>query len=238
MHISKKIPFLMSVLVLSIVIYACDEGTVRLEEYAVEGIDISRYQGTVDWHAVAANGFAFAFIKATEGEAYQDPVFCKNWDNARQAGLKRGAYHFFQPEVPAEKQAQNFIQTVEMEYGDLPPVLDIEASDEYPKEFIVERIKAWLYLVELEYSIRPIIYTHFKFYNKYIAGNFDEYPIWIAKYGYRPPPLGGKKQWTFWQYGNKGRIEGVDALVDLNIFNGSLQDLEQFCLGPNALLSE
>lgn len=228
----------MSIFVLSLVIYACEEGTVRLEDYAVEGIDVSRYQGVVDWRIVAGQGFSFAFIKATEGEQYQDPNYCNNWDNARQAGMKRGAYHFFQPGVPAEKQADNFINTVEMEYGDLPPVLDIEITSDLPKEVIVERIKAWLYLIELEYSIRPVIYTHFKFYNKYIAGNFDEYPIWIAKYGSRPPPLGGKKQWTFWQYGNKGSIEGVEGMVDLNVFNGNQQDLEQFCLGPNALLSE
>ncbi len=230
---------LLFILCLSAVAFSsCDEETTRLEAYAIEGIDVSRYQGKVAWSEVAFEGFRFAFIKATEGVAYSDPQFCDNWEGARAAGLKRGAYHFFLPDVAGEKQAANFINTVEMEYGDLPPVLDIEITGDLPKEIIVQRIKAWLYLVELEFSIRPIIYTHFKFYNKFIAGHFDEYPIWIAKYGNRPPPLGGSKRWTFWQYGNKGRIEGIRGPVDFNVFHGNYQDLEQLCLGPNALLSE
>ena len=123
-----------------------------------------------------------------------------------------------------------------MQYGDLPPVVDVEVDEGMTREEVAKQLKMWLYLVELRYSIRPIIYTHYKFYNKFIVGEFDKYPIWIAKYGGEAPRLGGQARWWFWQYGNKGRIKGIDGYVDFNVFYDSREELEKICLS-GAMLS-
>jgi lysozyme len=214
----------------------CEGDTERLSSYAVHGIDISRHQSKVNWDAVAAEGLSFAFVKATEGRRHADTFYCRNWTEMQRVGIKRGAYHFFRPSIDATEQANNFIANVDMQYGDLPPVVDVEVDDDMPRDVVAKQLKMWLYLVELRYSIRPIIYTHYKFYNKFIAGEFDKYPIWIAKYGGEAPRLGGQARWWFWQYGNKGRIKGIDGYVDFNVFYDSREELDKICLS-GAMLS-
>ena len=214
----------------------CESDTERRSDYAVQGIDLSHFQSRVKWDDVAAEGISFGFVKATEGRGHVDSLFCRNWDEMRRVGIKRGAYHFFRPSIDGAEQAQNFIRAVDLTYGDLPPVVDIETDDDLPREVVVEQLKAWLYWVEMQYSIKPIIYTHYKFYNKFIAGEFDKYPIWIAKYGGEPPRLGAGVKWWFWQYGNRGKLKGVDGYVDLNVFHGSREELETICLS-GAMLS-
>ena len=213
----------------------CDGDTERLGGYAVHGIDLSHYQAKINWDTVAREGIAFAFVKATEGRQHLDKKYCENWLEMKRVGIKRGAYHFFRPAIDAAEQARNFTRTVDMEYGDLPPVVDVEEDDNMSREQVIERLKTWLYLVEMEYSIRPIIYTHYKFYNQYIVGEFDKYPIWIAKYGDAPPRL-GSAQWMFWQYGNRGVLKGIEGYVDFNVFRGTQEDLEKICLS-GAMLS-
>jgi lysozyme len=214
----------------------CEGDTERLSSYAVHGIDISRHQSKVNWDAVAAEGISFAFVKATEGRRHADTFYCRNWAEMQRVGIKRGAYHFFRPSIDAKEQADNFISTVDMQYGDLPPVVDVELDEDMPRDEVAKQLKMWLYLVELRYSIRPIIYTHYKFYNKFIAGEFDKYPIWIAKYGGEAPRLGGQARWWFWQYGNKGKIKGIDGYVDFNVFYDSREELDKICLS-GAMLS-
>ena len=223
-------------LLLTLAFGACESDTERLKGYEVHGIDLSHYQSNVKWDVVAAQGISFAFVKATEGRRHTDSLFCQNWEQMQRFGIKRGAYHFFRPSIDGELQARNFINSVEMSYGDLPPVLDIEVDEDLPREVVVRQMKAWLYWVELEYSIKPIIYTHYKFYNKFIAGEFDKYPIWIAKYGGEPPRLGAGVKWWFWQYGNRGKLDGIDGYVDFNVFHGSRDELERVCLS-GAMLS-
>jgi lysozyme len=225
--------FIISVLFLAT---GCEGDTERLSGYAVHGIDISRHQSKVNWDAVAAEGISFAFVKATEGRRHSDTFYCRNWAEMQRVGIKRGAYHFFRPSIDAKEQANNFIATVDMQYGDLPPVIDVEVDEDVPREELAKQLKMWLYLVELKYSIRPIIYTSYKFYNKFIAGEFDKYPIWIAKYGGEAPRLGGQARWWFWQYGNKGRVKGIDGYVDLNVFYDSREELDKICLS-GAMLS-
>ena len=226
---------LLVISLLAITLYGCDSDTERMEGYEVHGIDLSHYQSKISWDSVAAQGIAFAFVKATEGRQHLDKKYCENWQEMKRVGIKRGAYHFFRPTIPAEEQARNFMNVVDMQYGDLPPVLDVEVDENLSREEVVKGIKDWLYLVEMEYSIRPIIYTHYKFYNKFIAGEFDKYPIWIAKYGGEAPRL-GSVQWTFWQYGNRGILRGVEGHVDFNVFKGSHEELEKICLS-GAMLS-
>jgi lysozyme len=233
----KKNIFILFISTTLILATGCESDTERMSGYAVHGIDLSRHQSKVNWDAVAAEGIHFAFVKATEGRRYSDTFYCRNWSEMKRVGIKRGAYHFFRPSIDPKEQADNFIAAVDMQYGDLPPVVDVEMDDDMPREEVSKQLKTWLYLVELKYSIRPIIYTHYKFYNKFIAGEFDKYPIWIAKYGSSEAPrLGGAARWWFWQYGNKGKVKGIDGYVDLNVFYDSKEELDKICLS-GAMLS-
>jgi lysozyme len=232
----KKNIFILFISSALILATGCEGDTERMTSYSVHGIDLSRHQSKVNWDAVAADGINFAFVKATEGRRHSDTFYCRNWAEMKRVGIKRGAYHFFRPSIDPKEQADNFIANVDMQYGDLPPVVDVEVDDDMPREEVAKQLKTWLYLVEIKYSIRPIIYTHYKFYNKFIAGEFDKYPIWIAKYGGEAPRLGGSAKWWFWQYGNKGKINGIDGYVDFNVFYSTKEDLESICLS-GAMLS-
>ena len=140
--------------------------------------------------------------------------------------------------VSAAKQAKLFTEWVELDYGDLPPVLDIEVLDGVSKIDLISGVRKWLFTVEIKYNIKPIIYTNIKFYNKYLAGHFDDYPVWIARYNDREPRLACGRDWNFWQYGNTGRIPGIKGNVDFNVFKGSILELEEMGLAPKAVLSD
>lgn len=209
---------------------SCNPETKRMLEYDIHGIDVSHYQADINWDSIAAQNISFAFVKATEGETFKDSLYNSNWPEIKRVNIKRGAYHFFRPSLSVYKQAKNFMDHVVLEVGDLPPVLDVEVDDGASEELVVFRIKTWLEMIEHHYKIRPIIYTNITYFNEYIAGNLDEYPIWIARYSYDEPRLAFNKQWDFWQYGNRGRLNGIDGDVDFNVFNGNLERLESFCL--------
>lgn len=226
-----------SIICLIVLFYACKHQTVRLEGYEIHGIDVSHYQSKIDWRRIAQQDIHFAFVKATEGVSIVDSLFCENWQAITDAGLKRGAYHFFHPTVSGEEQAQQFIDLVEMEYGDLPPVLDVEVLGNVSKVQLITEMRDWIFLVEIHYNIKPIIYTNLKFYNKYLAGHFEDYPLWIARYNTRKPRLASGRNWQFWQYGNQGRIDGIYGNVDFNVFSGTHNDLEDMCLAPKPILS-
>ena len=229
--------FLYGLLLLGL-LFACDEPTHRMEGYAVHGIDVSHYQKQIDWPRIAEQDIHFAFVKATEGLTYQDSLFCRNWDGMAAAQIKRGAYHFFRPSVSAYDQARNYMHWVNMEAGDLAPVLDVEVLDGVSKVTLIAQMHTWLYLVEINYGIKPVIYTNLKFYNRYLAGHFKDYPLWIARYNTRTPTLACGREWDFWQYGSKGRLEGIEGNIDFNVFRGSPEALEQYCVQPTVVLSD
>ncbi|MEO1514544.1 MAG: GH25 family lysozyme [Bacteroidota bacterium] len=216
---------------------ACRSTTERLEGYSVHGIDVSHYQSDIDWPELSRQDLHFAFVKATEGESLADHRFNTNWKGAREAGLRRGAYHFFRPDVPGLKQALQFIRNVDLQLGDLPPVLDIEVDGKVSDIVTVNRIRSWLQIVEKHYQVRPIIYTNLKYYNRYIAGNFDDYQVWMARYHTVAPSVTHGQRWTFWQYGNRGRIKGIEGDVDLNVFNGNLRELDALGYGSSPAVS-
>ena len=216
---------------------SCSDETRRFRQYAVHGIDVSHYQSYIDWDKVAKQDVHFAFIKATEGESFQDTMFDRNWLALDEVNLKRGAYHFFRPTLSATDQAENFADLVTLETGDLPPVLDVEVMDGVSKVELINGIRTWLYLTEIKFGIKPIIYTNLKFYYKNLAGHFDDYPVWIARYSNWKPKLPAQKEWEFWQYGNKGRIAGINGDVDFNVFNGTIQDLDKLCFVAPGVLS-
>ena len=220
-----------------LLLHSCEHETNRLENYEVQGIDVSHYQSRIYWDSVISDGFSFAFVKATEGATVHDSLFCNNWDEMKRVGLRRGAYHFFRPRTSSLDQAENFMYWVELNPGDLPPVLDVEVLDEVSKAQLLAGVTSWLYQIELHYHVKPIIYTNLKFYNRYLAGHFPDYPIWIARYNWRQPVLANGRDWQFWQYGNKGSAAGIKGFVDFNVFKGSLEDLDSLCVPATAALS-
>ena len=198
-----------------------------MEGFEVHGIDVSRYQGVIDWKLVEQQDIDFVFIKATEGNTLRDTQFHTNWNALSENRMRRGAYHFFRPTVDAVAQANNFTKVVKIKKGDLPPTLDIEVLDGVSKSELITSVKSWLAVVESKYGCKPIIYTNMKFYNEYLAGHFDDYPLWIARYNSQlSPKIEGNQNWDFWQYGNRGKLEGIKGDVDFNVFRGDLLDLE------------
>lgn len=224
--------YILSISILVSVFYSCQYETQRLKNFEVHGVDVSHYQSRISWDTVAQQSIHFAFVKATEGEFFVDSLFCHNWSEIRRVGMKRGAYHFFRPTLSPEYQFNNFAKMVDLHTGDMPPVLDVEVIDEASKVELITKVRTWLYLAEIRYRIKPILYSNQKFYNRYLAGHFDDYPIWIARYSNQTPSLAYERSWHFWQYGNRGRIRGVDGFVDFNVFGGSLADLDQLCWNP------
>jgi lysozyme len=194
------------------------------EKYAVHGIDVSRYQQLIAWDAVKEMrvkniSIKFAFIKATEGIGNADPQFRRNWKRSKDAGVIRGAYHFFIASKDGMMQAQNFIETVDLQPGDLPPVLDIEQLNGATGAALKKEVKQWLLTIENYYGVTPIIYTNVDFYKQYLGSEFDKYMLWAAHYyEYNQPRIG--RNWSFWQHSDEGRVNGIVSKVDFNVFNG------------------
>ena len=202
-------------------------------EYNVHGIDISHYQGGIDWAELHKNKdtdfpLRFIFMKATEGGDLADATFVQNFDSAKAYGFVRGAYHFFNPSSDARKQAEFFIRNVQLKPGDLAPVLDVETKGKN-KADLQRSVKTWLDVVEAHYGVKPILYTSYKFKENYLSdAAFDEYPYWIAHYYVDSVRYRG--HWEFWQHTDIGEVPGIEGDVDLNVFNGTLQDLSNYTL--------
>jgi lysozyme len=193
--------------------------------YKKYGIDVSYAQGKIDWQKVRSMQedsvrISFAFIKATEGLLTVDPYFKRNWREAPKVGIVCGAYHFLRPTKSGAWQARFFLQNVKMESGDLPAVADIERLDGTTPETMRKELKAFVKQVELKTGVKPIIYTNISFYNDYLAGYFDDYPLWIAHY-YQPKlKIDRNKQWRFWQHSDMAKVNGIGHVVDFNVFKG------------------
>ncbi|OOQ59588.1 glycoside hydrolase family 25 protein [Mucilaginibacter pedocola] len=193
--------------------------------YQIHGIDVSYAQGKIDWHRVKAMEedsvkVGFAFIKATEGLMLVDSYFKRNWREAPKAGITCGAYHFFRPKKSGLWQARFFLQNVTIERGDLPAVCDIEVLDGTSPAAMRKELKEFLRFVENKTGVKPIIYTSISYYRDYLQGYFDGYPLWIAHY-YQPKlKLGGSTAWHFWQHSDKARVNGINHVVDFNVFKG------------------
>lgn len=202
--------------------------------YTVHGIDVSKYQGFIQWPEVAnmrvgTVQLRFAFIKATQGKSRLDHRFSRNWEEAKTAGILRGAYHFFEPGVDGDEQANKFLEHVPLQSGDLPPVLDVEQIGRTPVKLLQDRVAQWIKRVEERYGIQPIIYTNADFYTRYLAGRFDDYPLWVAHYFAPDRPRIGRA-WSFWQHSETGLVNGIRGRVDFNVFNGSYAQLMSMTL--------
>lgn len=210
-------------------------GTCIPDGFTVHGLDISHHQGDIDWSAVqplqhADMPIQFVFIKATEGGDHRDPLFATNFANARSHGFVCGAYHFYNPDTDPIRQADFFIQNVTLAKGDLPPVIDIEVKPSRSQQAVFyAQLATFLYRLEAHYGVRPIIYTSYKYKERYLnREEFDRYPLWIAHYHVERLKYQG--EWSFWQHSDRATIPGIPEKTDLNVFNGSYKELLKLTL--------
>ncbi len=208
------------------------------EGYEIHGIDISHYQGDIDWEQlknamIQGCPVRFVIIKSTEGASSIDENFRSNFNQSRDYGFIRGVYHFWSNKSTAREQAYFFLDKVHLTDGDLPPVLDIEHKPEDKSVEDFQRdVLTWLHIVEDRYHAKPIIYTYYKFKEDYLSAPvFDDYPYWIAHYYVDKVQYKGK--WKFWQHTDAGKLPGIKGYVDFDIYNGSYYDLRHLCIGAN-----
>lgn len=200
----------------------------------IQGIDVSQWQGDINWRAARAAGVRFAYIKATEGGDYVDPNFRRNWDEAKAAGIARGAYHFVYWCRPANQQALWFMLNVPADPTALPPVLDVEWNTHShtcphrptPAQAL-KKIKVLLMAMEAYTGKQPIIYTDPVFYREVLKGKLDGYRFWLRSVNAEPHKVYPGRPWTFWQFTTTGHVPGIQGDVDRNSFNGSVEAWNQ-----------
>ena len=203
-------------------------GVAAAHQYPIHGIDISRWQGEIDWTAVKAAGTRFVYMKATEGGDHVDPTFRRNWEGARRAGIARGAYHFVFWCRPAHEQAVWFKQQIPNDPDALPPVLDVEwnghsrtCPQKIDRELAREKIALMLTELEQLTGKKPVIYTDITFHREVLEGQFNNYPYWIRSTAALPETRYNNRPWAFWQFTTTGRVPGIRGDVDRNAFFGS-----------------
>jgi len=208
----------------------CASGTVT------KGIDVSYYQGSINWTTVANAGIKFAFIRVSDGTGFHDPKFASYWSGAANAGIIRGAYQFFRPAQSVSGQANLLISALGGHYtpGDLPPVLDVEDAGGESAATVASKIRQWVDQVKQTLGVDPIIYTGKYFWRDQVGGptSFAGNPLWIAQYTSLCPDLPSPwTRWTFWQNTETGSVPGISGQMDLDQFNGTLADLQAFANG-------
>lgn len=221
---SSWLKYTLSVLLLTVVAgISCAQVTVNgsSANLIYDGIDVSSYQKDIDWSATAKDkNIKFVYVKATEGATYRSRHYQYNIENARQHGIHVGAYHFFRPNVPVEKQFRNFTSVVKKEDQDLIPLIDVEVrGNNLTVKALVDSVLAFADKLEDYYGCKPMIYTGHAFYNSYLSGKIPGYPLFIARYSKVEPRLTGGANWVLWQFSEKGVIAGIDHAVDLCRFN-------------------
>ncbi len=207
------------------------------QNYEVHGVDVSHYQGTIDWETLSQQNLDFAVIKATEGSTHIDDRFEENWQAAEQTHLYLGAYHFFSFDSEGDRQAASYIDTVGNLDGKLAPVVDVEyygnkKNNPPARADVVKNLGALLDALEQHYQIKPIIYTTFTVYNDYIKGEFEEYPLWVRSI-YCPPEVLFGNKWSFWQYMDTAMLDGYagdEKYIDVNVFRGTMEELEELVI--------
>lgn len=207
----------------------------KANNFPVKGIDVSSYQGEINWSQIEEQAIDFVFIKATEGSSFVDEKYSYNWEEAMKTNLRVGAYHFFSYDSSGKTQAENFINTVPKENTSLPPVIDVEfygEKDKNPPERnqVEKELQTMIDLLEKHYGQSIILYTTQKAYDLYIKNNFINNDIWIRNV-FTDPSLHDNRKWTFWQYTDKEKLAGYNGeekFIDMNVFYGSKAELEAY----------
>jgi len=202
-------------------------------QWKVYGIDVSEYQGDIDWDKVSTifgeHTIYFVYIRATAGKDKVDERFTENWKARKNKRILQGAYHYYRPDENSIEQANNFISTVKLKKGDLPPVLDIERiSSIQSLERLKTGLQKWLKKVEKHYGVKPVIYSGSHYFTNYLKKEFKDYPLWVANYNRTKIPI--RHDWKIWQYSDKGRVKGIDGKVDINVFDGKINELESMSI--------
>ncbi|MCK0117545.1 lysozyme [Isoptericola sp. S6320L] len=206
------------------------------DDYDVRGVDVSAYQGEIDWPVLAEQDLDFAFIKATEGSSHVDERFAANWAGAQETDLLVGAYHFLSFESPGAGQAAHLIEQVPAAPGTLPPVVDVEyygdfAADPPSVTELRGILDPMLDALEEHYGAPPIIYTTQEVREVYLGAEYDRYPLWIRSVALTPEVP--RRDWEFWQYSDRDVLDGYageETHIDMNVFDGSLEDLRALAL--------
>lgn len=216
--------FLALIIILIVVFILLWNGIILLnnpskKDYPVRGVDVSSYQGDIDWETLASQDISFAFIKATEGSSFVDTNFKENFENALQTNLRVGAYHFFSFDSSGKTQAENFISAVTKEENMLPPVVDFEFYDD--KELNLPEVDStrkqldiFLAMIEEHYGVKPIIYATEKSYKIYLSGQYQDYYIWIRNVVTKPK-LSDNREWGFGNIQTEKFLRAIRVLNDL-----------------------
>ena len=189
----------------------------RVSSEQLHGIDVSHYQGRINWDEVAKDpNVNYVYLKATEGVNTTDDTYRYNFRECKRVGLKVGSYLFFRPRLSAKAQFQHFMSMVDTKSQDLLPVIDAEVIKGVSVRAFQTRLLELCQLFEKEYGKKPIIYTGRNFYNKYIYGNtrLSTYKYFIASYTFEEPQLNGDKEYVMWQYTATGSVKGIRGDVD------------------------
>ncbi|MBO4268030.1 MAG: glycoside hydrolase family 25 protein [Bacteroidaceae bacterium] len=193
--------------------------------YLYYGIDVSHHQGRIDWQRVAASSavseypLKFVIMKATEGGTFKDPNLEENLTAAREAGFVCGVYHFFNPASSPSVQAAFFRDNVQLTAGDLVPVVDVETEVKDVRK-LQKDLSEFLGAVESFFGVKPVIYTSVKFRRRYLnAPAFSQYCFWVAHYYVDEPAT--DLDWSFWQFSDRARIDGIYGLTDIDVFRGT-----------------
>jgi len=202
----------------------------------IQGMDVARYQGAIDFRRVYSSGVHFVYMKATEGDDYVDPAFADNWKKARAAGMAHGAYHFMTWCSTAADQAAWFVKNVPADEDALPPVLDLEwnhgssCTNKFSRADVLEKIRVMLKVMEQHTGKLPIIYTDITFHHDILEGEHFDNPFWLRSTAAEPPQRYGNRQWMLWQWTQTGVLNGVVGEVDRNAFYGDENDWTVFLL--------
>jgi len=222
------------------VIYGCTNmyNNKQSEERYVRGVDLSAYQGEIDWKTLAEQNIDFAYIKATEGHDYVDSQFKTNWEASQDTDIKVGAYHFLNYDTTGKSQAENFIANVPVSKDHLPPVLDLKLYGQYeenalPKEQVKVILDEYLKTIEDHYGVKPIIYTSQRVFNMYIGTDYKDYKVWIVDLDNSwPEKLPNGTEFTFWQYTQRGILDGYngnETFIDMDLYKGNYDEfLKEF----------
>ncbi len=191
----------------------------------LQGIDVSHWQGKIDWQHVTQSGIQFAFLKATQGINHPDARFTENRDAVEKLGLTYGAYHFFDPTQDATQQAMVYLKRISTSQSILPPVLDVEITAGVDSKTLQQGVKTWLQHVQKETKCQPVIYASPAFWNTHLGKDLNDYRLWLADYASSPRLPTGIESWLFWQYSESGKVSGIGGEVDSDVYHGSLDQL-------------
>ena len=188
----------------------------RNAEAKYDGIDISSYQGYIDWAKVSSDkDIRFVYIKATEGSTYRSTHYAHNITQARRYGLLVGSYHYITSSSSIEEQFLNFSTYAIRSVQDLIPMLDVEVRGNWSRSQLIDSVSKFCELVEDHYGVQPMIYSTMGFYNKNLAPHFNKHHLYIGRYSSTEPEINWEGEYTIWQYSEQGIIPGIDAYVDL-----------------------